>query len=373
MSKMEFFSSSDEDEVKEMLHADSDAESTNDTNEDTRFGGGWTRMKAGMVTVSINDIDRILYEEARVEMKAVVSEIRRGMNLKRGESSGRLHSIPSIKDITSFWLDPAFLSRVLKHINDSLGQNEEPVSSEEFAAFLKVEMLLCFYGTSPELYFKENLRSAFGRGVICEINKNRFATILQALEGRKGEYDPDCWREPFQYDKDLQDMQHEVRSFCSKWGYTGNVKCTISADDDQLRIRSLLAEQVGLVRIKNSMKGFGPVFHGIVSLCTNMFLGGVVAGRGMSAEKCMMINLQDLKRVPLVSMANFKGLCTYCFDRGYSHMSLVNAAMSANMEVLGTVKRRPGFPFTYGEVKRLGKGQTWVSEKGEKSIYWAHM
>ena len=37
---MEFFSSSDEDEVKEMLHADSDAESTNDTNEDTRFGGG---------------------------------------------------------------------------------------------------------------------------------------------------------------------------------------------------------------------------------------------------------------------------------------------------------------------------------------------
>ena len=369
---MDCGSSSEDDEVKEMLAMDS---SDDNSDEDIAIGnmGAWTRMKAGKVTVSIDDVDRILYDEAHSEMKALLSEMARGMGLKRVSSTGKLKQVPSIQDITSFWLDPAFLSRVLKHINDALDDREDKVSAEEFGTFLKVEMLLCFYGTSPEMYFKEHLRNAFGRGNISEMSKTRFGRILRALEGTRNTYDPNSWKEPFQYDKDLQDMQHEVRSFCAKWAYTGNVKTTISADDDQLRIRSLLAEQVGLVRIKNSMKGFGPVFHGIVSLCTNMFLGGVVAGRGMSAEKCMMINLQDLKRVPLVSMANFKGLTTYCFDRGYSHMSLVNAAVQANMQVLGTVKRRPGFPFTYGEVKQLGRGQKWVSEKGEKSIYCAQM
>ncbi|KAE9164762.1 hypothetical protein PF005_g29888, partial [Phytophthora fragariae] len=63
-----------------------------------------------------------------------------------------------------------------------------------------------------------------------------------------------------------------LRHVCSEIGFINEVSIA-SLDDDLLRLRSSSVDDLGLTRIRNPKKGFGPVQHGIVSLVTEMKVG----------------------------------------------------------------------------------------------------
>ena len=54
----------------------------------------------------------------------------------------------------------------------------------------------------------------------------------------------------------------------------------LSKDDDQYRLRSRKCEDIGLVRVNNPKKAYGPVTTGCVSLVTGITLSAHIAGPG---------------------------------------------------------------------------------------------
>ncbi|KAE9259312.1 hypothetical protein PF008_g33398, partial [Phytophthora fragariae] len=84
-----------------------------------------------------------------------------------------------------------------------------------------------------------------------------------------------------------------LRHVCSEIGFINEVSIA-SLDDDLLRLRSNSVDDLGLTRIRNPKKGFGPAQHGIVSLVTGLFLGGHIASKGESVVDVVKILQRSL-------------------------------------------------------------------------------
>ena len=93
----------------------------------------------------------------------------------------------------------------------------------------------------------------------------------------KGLSKPSCdqligmWEEPFKTCPNVLFCEKKSNEINSSLAYVDKISI-ISQDDDQYRLTSKLCEEIGLVRINNPKKAFGPVATGCVSLTSGITL-----------------------------------------------------------------------------------------------------
>jgi hypothetical protein len=96
---------------------------------------------------------------------------------------------------------------------------------------------------------------------------------------------------PMEHDRNLAGVLERVRRTSCDIGVVPRITIP-SINDDLLRLRSTKISLFGLQHTNNPKKGLvGVVHHGIVSICTGLYLGGHIASRGESTKDCVQILL----------------------------------------------------------------------------------
>ncbi|OWZ00722.1 hypothetical protein PHMEG_00028027, partial [Phytophthora megakarya] len=192
------------------------------------------------------------------------------------------------------------------------------------------------------------------------------------------------WTAPMAHDHDLAHATELVRRFCSEFGFVEGVSIA-SLNDDMIRLRSTLVDELGLAHVRNPKKGkivviirllidtlmlnryrYGPVNHGIGSITTSLCLGSHVASRGMSNVDIVKTLQRSLCSATTKSQIRLSGI-VHALDRGYQSEAVNQQIHSVGGKIVGTHKRTCRFPFTYG--KRASQYQREIKVKGELSAY----
>ena len=104
---------------------------------------GWTYLtgnKTPDVSISIDGVDHRLLEKAREEVPIVLGNIKRKIF---GSNRNRDMSKASPGDFLNAFMDPHLLGYMKTFINSSMVN--DPVSSSDIIAFIRVELMLSFY------------------------------------------------------------------------------------------------------------------------------------------------------------------------------------------------------------------------------------
>ena len=100
------------------------------------------------------------------------------------------------------------------------------------------------------------------------------------------------WNSPFTEDEVIRDIEKVMGETASKLCFVQDLT-VVSIDDNQYRLSSKLVETlVGLVRVRNPKKAFGPVSTGAVSLVTGITLASRLSSRGETNLQTIQILLQ---------------------------------------------------------------------------------
>ena len=173
------------------------------------------------------------------------------------------------------------------------------------------------------------------------MSHRRYADALKALGKSSATYYDNYgnWTPPMQHDRILADVMERVCRNCADICFVERTTIP-SLDDDLLRLRSTRACTFGLQHTNNPKKGLGVVHHGMVSICTGLYLGGHIASRGESNQDCVQILLRSLSGASVdTATVVVRNLCAW--DRGYGGAGGVinEMALSYSCDLLGTAQR----------------------------------
>ena len=148
---------------------------------------------------------------------------------------------------------------------------------------------MSFYHCSPSTFFSPNNRLEFP--VAANFNEFRFNNVLKGLSGRSSRPGA-TWGEVFGEDDLMRSMERQVGEISSKIGFVHGATI-LSIDDDQFRLSSrLVSDVLGLDRVRNPKKAFGPVSTGAVSITTSLTLATRLSGRGETNLESLQVLLQ---------------------------------------------------------------------------------
>jgi hypothetical protein len=325
----------------------------------------WSPVNDFPVEIGIDDVDKYLVDIARRELATV-----KRLFLQRayGGYEGSRKNPANVEPMTILqqFLNPEFMGLILSQINKHI--TGDRYSADEMMAFVRVQMYLCFYRCSPTAFFDPENQQMFP-GACTGMSGRRYSAGLKALGKSSSSYSDSFgnWRPPMKHDRNLASALECVRKICAELCFVPCVSI-LSIDDDLLRLRSQLVHDFGLQHTNNPAKGLGVVHHGIVSICTGLYLGGHIASRGESTQECVQILLRSLSGASVDSKTEVRNLCAW--DRGYGGPggSINEMALNYGCDLLGTSQRTRSFPFTFG--RDAGPGQTVISEDGTQDIYW---
>ncbi|OWZ17712.1 hypothetical protein PHMEG_0008312 [Phytophthora megakarya] len=272
-----------------------------------------------------------------------------------------------VVEVLNIWLDDSILSAIRNFVNSSL-PSSDIVSTADILRFIEVELWLSFYSTTPTAFFdREN--SELYPPAWTSMPRSQYMAILTAMGKSSGisEDTENQWEAPLSYDRELTHIAELIRRQCAGIGFVER-ETIASLDDDMLRLRSTLVDDIGLAHVRNPKKGYGPVQHGIVSLTTGIFLGGHIAARGESTIDIVKILQRSLCGASTESQIQLPGI-VHALDRGYQSDVINQHVHSIGGKVVGTHKRTTKFPFTYG--KPANRAQKAIELTGEKAAYWA--
>jgi hypothetical protein len=233
--------------------------------------GSWTACNDYATSIDIDGIDTSLLELARKEVPMVLDKLQAkifGTQRKHKKPRKCLsQALPT--DFLGAWLDSNLLSFLKSFVNKNLDVNEH-ASSSDLHAFLRVELMLSFYGVSSTLFFDLEERAHFpaaGQGM----SHARYMTILAALS-RSGNHrmkSDSMWIAPKAHDRDMADAMAMVRTNSASLGFIAGVTY-VGLDDDLLRMRSKKVTAAGFCQTNNPCKGLGVIHHGAVSVATGL-------------------------------------------------------------------------------------------------------
>ena len=145
----------------------------------------------------------------------------------------------------------------------------------------------------------------------------------------------------------------------------------LSTDDDQYRLSSSRVDALGLVRVNNPRKAFGPVSTMCASVATGMALCTRLSGREESNLQTVKILLMGLTGEVLPERVRVQNL--FAMDRGYLVPSVLHWLSECGAKVIGTTQRRRYFPFTFGKdlIENQRNDRTVIQESGALGVYWA--
>ena len=281
--------------------------------------------------------------------------------------SGRILSMidPSknvLNEIVNLFLSP-LISAWTDTANASNPTDAPPLQVNAIHHFIRTLACLLFYKKTPSSFFGNE--SAFPPA--SQLNGPFFSRVTKGFS-KPGEDDVrSVWGKPHRTCPNVSRCERMCNEVNSKFAFVPNVSM-LSQDDDQCRLSSLACEDIGLVRVNNPKKAFGPVATGSVSVTSGITLSIHVAHRGESAldvTKIVMMNLTNAQLPDQVQGSNIIAM-----DRGYWNAELIQCLSNCGFQLIGTHKRTKAYPFTFGESRACDE-QKRVEEKGAKSLCWA--
>jgi len=229
--------------------------------------------------------------------------------------------------------------------------------------FIKTLAYLSFYGKTPTVFFGNE--RAFPPA--SRLSLTLFRRVLKGLSKPSCDQLISMWEEPFKTCPNVLFCEKKCNEINSSLAYIDNISI-ISQDDDQYRLTSKLCEEIGLVRINNPKKAFGPVATGCVSLTSGITLSIHIANRGETPLEITQILMMSLTKKLLPQHARESNIIA--MDRGYWNREMIKYLSLNGFQVIGTHKRTKTFPFTFGEINPTSN-QKVIPTVGAKSIYWA--
>ena len=321
-------------------HYSSDQYDSNDdedySNVDSEINEGvWRFMKTphqANLTFHLNAVDNFLFNNFKEEIDVVTGRIFSKINT----------SSDIMNQIVNLFVDP-LISRWLDAANASNHQDDVPLTDEDMRHFIKTLAYLSFYGKTPTVFFGNE--RAFPPA--SRLSLSSFRRVLKGLSKPSCDQLISMWEEPFKTCPNVQFCEKKCNEINSSLAYIDKISI-ISQDDDQYRLTSKLCEEIGLVRINNPKKAFGPVATGCVSLTSGITLSLHIANRGETALDITQILMMSLTKKLLPQKAI--GSNIIAMDRGYWNHEMVKYLTSNGFQIIGTHKRTKTFPFTFGEI-----------------------
>jgi hypothetical protein len=148
---------------------------------------------------------------------------------------------------------------------------------------------------------------------------------------REDRNDSLTWDKPFAEDKVIRHAERAFTEASSKIAFT--TETVLSIDDDQYRLRSALVDHMGLARLNNPKKAFGPVSTNCVSIGTGLVLGMNLLGRSQNFDdvvKLLLMWITQSNRERDILAHNM-----ICLDRGYLTKNLINFLLLCGFELTG--------------------------------------
>ncbi|MGH3053919.1 MAG: hypothetical protein ACRDL7_02955 [Gaiellaceae bacterium] len=274
----------------------------------------------------------------------------------------------SISDLTNvvldYFLPNSYLERLVEAANRNVSSGNEVVDVDDVKHFIRVICWLSYY-QCPTSKFFDPVESE-DHPASRNFSHQRFKKVMKGLAGRK---DPgNVWGHPFGEDIDIRMIENLMAQISAPLAFIAG-ETILSVDDDQYRLSSRRVEsQLGLTRIKNPRKAFGPVSTGAVSLNTGITFATRLKGREESTLENLEMVMQMTFGENHCSRVKAKG--TICgLDRGYLIQPVINWLSKAGFKAMGTTPRGKGFPFTFGT--NTYQNTISILENGAKCTYWA--
>ena len=156
-----------------------------------------------------------------------------------------------------------FISPYVPVLLSAMKANTELADSltfDDVSKFIRTLSVLSFYRETPSNFFSREFEEAFPTAVDhdCEL----FRTCLRALSKGEGSRSSSStanrWKEPFKEDPLIRKAERVCSTINSELCFVKDVTI-ISTDDDQYRLSSTKADDIGLVRVNIPNKSLGPV------------------------------------------------------------------------------------------------------------------
>lgn len=246
------------------------------------------------------------------------------------------------------------------------GNNEADtiVEQSHMREFITIFSYLSYYQKTHTIFFGNKA----AHPPATSLNQNVFTRVLKGFSSPQRDTLPMSWDGPVKPCFSVSTCERRCNETNSTIAYIPNVSI-LSQDDDQYRLRSKLCEDIGLVRVNNPKKAFGPVSTGSVSLTSGITLSvhlSIGSESSLMTTKILMMNLLNVALPEQV-----KGKNIVAMDRGYWSTELVEYLSGAGFQLVGTYKRTQSSAFTFGDVSRRNQNQQYIPEIGCKTVYWA--
>jgi Transposase IS4 len=332
--------------------------------------GDWELLDRLPITIDIEPINRILLDHARQEVNQVMDNV---LRLIPNGLDPMADLTPN--DFFKVWFDRCLMESMVLWLSK---YSSKAVSSNELKAFVKVELLLAFFNCTPERYYNKSFQKRYNPDEKV-MTLQRYKEIYKALSTndapnssvkKRNQKNLMQWDIPFSPNKDLDDAMSTFRLATAKIAFIRGVSMAV-IDDDLLRLRSRLIAMFGFTQINNPAKGLGIIHHGVVSVVTSLFLCGHLQRRNESTSDAVTALQQTLSGASVERLINLVGN-HFLWDRGYGGPDGVinRISVSRGLDVSGTAKRVPSFPFTFGS-QMAGPRRKKIEGAGSEAMYWA--
>jgi len=336
-------------------------------------------LRAKNVEIKFDTVDKAMVEnyfEEKTQIKARLKE--------EVESIRTLHNTfqcdevqqdtpLTANEIMNCFFSPTIAFELHGIMNKGLHlSSHHPMDHREFEMVIRLIFYFSYYNKGPsevcahpEMFPEAAKLIELLQGENDAERKSRLLALLRSMEGDGGVNRRDVsmtWSSVYDVDESLENLFHLIGRQASKLCFVQG-RTSLIIDDDKLRLRSMLAAAIALVRSKGS-NSFGPVANCVNSLTTGINLSSYMSHHGESALSITQANLMCILGVQNPSLLSFPdtGLGG---DRGYNDEELLECFVRYLLEMLNTVKRSPTLAFTFGKTAyRESREQRKIPEGG---------
>lgn len=365
---------------------DSDCESDRDCREDddTDFPARVRAQKEGLagwtydtgfspVRIGIDDVELDLEARYLHECSAILRNVRR--EVAGSDADKTLSRL----DILRAFLPSEIMERIANAANKGLRiRGKEQTSAKELLKLVVLHALCAVYGESPRTVCSQRESRCF---LQLNVSASRYYEVWSSLSGTEKT------RERVSHDVENCDWTVRPRAASLILQIESDVAAInrhliyvpgatiLSLDDDHLRLSSRAVSQLaGLRVVNNPAKALGPVGNALCSALTSSLIVCHFSRPSESVEDVWTRVIQEWQGAPTSSSLLPMSDAVFAADRGYNTKRTIELLQRLGATGLGTHKRTPSFPFSFGEgaVARKHKGVR-IPEVGSRAVYSARI
>jgi len=345
---------------------------------------GWTEtpVKVKAINVKFDTIDEALTDQYLEEKRQIKARLEREVASIRAhhndfnDTQNDVNGALTSNEIMNCFFSPVIAYELHGAMNKGLHlKGHHPMDHNEFEIIIRLIFYFSYYNKGPTemCSHPENFPEAANLIALLhgntEVQRNdRLLALLRSMEGDGGVNRRDesiTWTSVYNIDDSLENLFYLIGRQASKLCFVQG-RTSFIIDDDKLRLRSLLAATLDLVRSKG-LNSFGPVANCVNSLATGINLSSYMSHHGESALSITEANLMCILGVQSTSLLHFPdtGLGG---DRAYNDEELTQCLSKYLLNLLNTVKRGPGLAYKFGKTSYPENREQRVIPEGGPSL-----